>query len=271
MPDGDYAKVRHMLSSDFRIPEDPVILVFEKKEFVSFKQLQRFIQNTLLQLKGIDGLSETVSPLKNEGLIKGNFAYALLVFKHNPHEMKPVIDEIQKRLASNRDISVKMTGKSVVQADVNQASQHDLRQAELIGIPAAFIILWFAFGGIVPAMIPIVVGMIGVTGTMGLMCWLGTKVELSNFVLNVIPMVGLALSIDFALMLVSRFREELQKEPAGQALLVTMNTAGRAVLFSAASVFLGLFGILFIPLPMFSSIAMGAMLVLTVSVLLSLT
>lgn len=271
MPDGDYAKVRHMLSSDFRIPEDPVILVFEKKEFVSAKQLQRFIQNTLLQLKGIDGLSETVSPLKNERMIKGNFAYARLAFKHTPHEMKPVIDEIQRRLPSNRDISVKMTGKSVVQADVNQASQHDLRQAELIGIPAAFIILWLAFGGIVPAMIPIVVGMIGVTGTMGLMYWLGTKVELSNFVLNVIPMVGLALSIDFALMLVSRFREELRKEPAGQALLTTMNTAGKAVLFSAASVFLGLLGILFIPLPMFSSIAMGAMLVLTVSVLLSLT
>src|SRR5690606_20159357 len=112
---------------------------------------------------------------------------------------------------------------------------------------------------------------VGVTGTMGMMYGLGTKLELSSFVLNVIPMVGLALSIDFALMLVCRFREELQRETPEQALITTMRTAGRAVLFSAFSVFLGLAGILFIPLPMFSSIAIGAMIVLTVSVLLSLT
>lgn len=106
---------------------------------------------------------------------------------------------------------------------------------------------------------------------MGMMYWLGQEIELSNFVLNVIPMAGLALSIDFALVLVSRFREELHKQPATQALVTTMQTAGRAVLFSALSVFLGLTGILLIPLPMFSSIALGAMMVLTVSVLLSLT
>ncbi|NOU75854.1 MMPL family transporter [Paenibacillus sp. LMG 31458] len=271
LPNGAYVKVEHTLSSDFHVPEDPVILVFEKKEFVSPEQFQQFIQQTLFPLKGIDGLSEMVSPLQREGMLKGNFAYALLAFKHNSYEMKPVLDEIHRRLPNNRDISVKMTGKSVVQADVNRASQNDLRKAERIGIPAAFIILWLAFGGIISAMIPIVIGIIGVTGTMGMMYWLGTKVELSNFVLNVIPMVGFALSIDFALMLVSRFREELQRESAVQALITTMKTAGRAVLFSAASVFLGLMGILFIPLPMFSAIAIGAMTVLTVSVLLTLT
>jgi RND superfamily putative drug exporter len=271
LPNGAYVKVEHILSSEFHIPKDPVILVFEKKEFVSPEQFQQYIQQTLFPLKGIDGLSEMVSPLEREGMLKGNFAYALLAFKHTSHEMQPVIDEIHRRLPNNRDISVKMTGKSVVQADVNRASQNDLRKAERIGIPAAFIILWLAFGGIISAMIPIVIGMIGVTGTMGMMYWLGTKLELSNFVLNVIPMVGLALSIDFALLLVSRFREELQRESAVQALITTMKTAGRAVLFSAASVFLGLMGILFIPLPMFSTIAIGAMTVLTVSVLLTLT
>jgi RND superfamily putative drug exporter len=271
LPNGAYVKVEHILSSDFHIPDDPVILVFEKKELVSLERFQQFIQQTLFPLQGIDGLSVMISPLEREGMLKGNFAYALLAFNHNPHEMKPVLDEIHRRLPNNKDISVKMTGKSVVQADVNQASQNDLGKAERIGIPAAFIILWLAFGGIISAMIPIVIGMIGVTGTMGIMYWLGTKIELSNFVLNVIPMVGLALSIDFALMLVSRFQEEIQRETTVQALITTMKTAGRAVFFSASSVFLGLMGIFFIPLPMFSSIAIGAMTVLAVSVLLTLT
>jgi RND superfamily putative drug exporter len=271
LPDGAYVKVQHILSSDFHIPENPIMLVFEKKQRVSPGQFHRFIQQTLFQLQGINGLSEVVSPLEREGMQEGDFAYALFAFKQNSYEMKPVIAEIHRRLPRNGDISVKMTGASVVQADVNRASQNDLRKAELIGIPAAFILLWLAFGGIITAMLPIVIGVSGVTITMGMMFWLGTKMELSNFVLNVIPMVGLALSIDFALMIVSRFREEIDGTEIGQALIMTMKTAGRAVVFSAASVFLGLIGILYIPLPIFTTVAIGAMAVLTVSGLLTLT
>ncbi|TXK73862.1 MMPL family transporter [Paenibacillus sp. N3.4] len=269
--DGAYVKVEHILSSDFHIPENPIILVFEKKEWITPKQFQQFIQQNLFQLHGIEGLSQIISPLDREGMVQGDFGYALLAFTQSPYEMKPILNEIQRRLVNNKDISVKMTGKSVVQEDVNRASQSDLKQAERIGIPVAFFILWLAFGGITSALIPVLVGVIGVTGTMGMMYGIGTRVELSNFVLNVIPMVGLALSIDFALMLVSRFREELQRGPAGLAILTTMRTAGKAVLFSATSVFLGLMGILFIPLPMFSTIALGAMTVLVVSVLITLT
>lgn len=273
LPDGAYVKVQHILSSDFHIPEDPVILVFEKKDSSSPEPFRLFIQHTLNRLQGIRGLTDVISPLNNEGMLKNNAAYALLVFEQKSYEMKPVLEEIHKRLPNQSGISVKMTGKPVVQADVNRASQHDLKKAELIGIPAAFLILWFAFGGVVSAMIPIIIGMFAVTGTMGMMYWLGTRIELSNFVLNVIPMVGLALSIDFALMLVSRYREELERASASaeHALITTMQTAGRAVLFSAACVFLGLTGICFIRLPIFTSVAIGAMAVVTVSVLATLT
>ncbi|WP_219838341.1 efflux RND transporter permease subunit [Paenibacillus sp. R14(2021)] len=270
-PNGSYLEVEQILSKAFRIPEDPVILVFEKKASVSPGQFRYAIQQTLLSLGNIDGLSEMISPLEREGMRKGNFAYALLAFNQKPHEMKPVLAFIQKRLPNDGNIVAAMTGKSVVQADVNEASQRDFSKAERIGIPVAFLILWIAFGGMIPALIPIVIGMIGVTGTMGFMYMVGSRIELSNFVLNVIPMVGLALSIDFALLLVSRFREELQRGPALQALIRTMETAGRAVVFSALSIFLGLAGILFIPLPMFSTVALGAMAVLSVSVLLTLT
>lgn len=271
LPDGAYVKVQRMLSADFHIPEDPVMLVFEKQDSLSPARFRQFIQHTLDRLQGIRGLTGVISPLMNEGMLKNNAAYALLVFEQQSYEMKPVLEEIHARLPDHSGVTVKMTGKPVVQADVNAASQHDLKKAELIGIPAAFLILWFAFGGIVSAMIPIIIGMFAVTGTMGIMYWLGTRIELSNFVLNVIPMAGLALSIDFALMLVSRYREELERASAGQALATTMQTAGRAVLFSAACVFLGLMGICFIRLPMFTTVALGAMVVVAVSVLLTIT
>ncbi|TVY09195.1 MMPL family transporter [Paenibacillus cremeus] len=271
LADGSYVKVQQILAEDFHVPKDPVILVFEKKQSVSQEQFQQYIASSMLQFKDMNGLLEVVSPLERAGMLEGDFAYALLSFRQHSYEMKPVLDEMHRRLSHHPAISVRMTGKSVVQADVNEASFKDLTQAERIGIPAAFLILWIAFGGVVSALLPIVIGVIGVTGTMGMMYLLGTRMELSNFVLNVIPMVGLALSIDYALMLVSRFREELECGPVEQALMTTMQTAGRSVMYSAAAVWLGLLGVLLIPLPMFSSVAMGAMLVLAVSVCLTLT
>src|SRR5690606_23078881 len=152
------------------------------------------------KLGQLDGLVKQVSPfdsfMEMEEMMTNHAAYALLVFEQKPYEMKAVLQELRKLIPHNEHIFVQVTGKSVVQADVNRASQQDLQKAELIGIPVAFVILWLAFGGIVSAFIPIVIGLVGVTRSMGVMYWIGTGVDLSNFVLNVIPMVGLALSID---------------------------------------------------------------------------
>ncbi|MDR6555361.1 MMPL family transporter [Paenibacillus qinlingensis] len=269
--DGAFVKVRDTLTADFHLPANPIMVVFEKNKKLDARQFERYIQQDLQTLHGMRGLQQIISPLETEGMFQGDFAYALLDFKQSPHEMKPVLRELHMRLPAHKDMKVTWTGKSVVQEDVNRASQHDLRRAESLGLPAAFLILWLAFGGVTSAFIPIIVGGIGVTSTMGMMYGMGTKIDLSNFVLNVIPMVGLALSIDFALMMVSRFREEIHQNDVGTAILITMTTAGRAVLFSALSVGLGLMGILFIPLPMFATVALGAMIVVAVSVSLTLT
>ncbi|BBH23808.1 transporter [Paenibacillus baekrokdamisoli] len=271
LPKGEFIQVQQAMASQFGIPADPIILVFEKKNTVSEAQFHHFIRLTLDRLREVQGWTGQVSPWEREGMLQSSAAYALLTFRQKPHEMQSLVEQIHAIMPRDNNISVQLTGKSVVQVDVNRASQHDLRKAELIGLPAAFIILWLAFGGIASAMIPVLIGMIGVTATMGIMYGLGTRMELSNFVLNVIPMVGLALSIDFALMLVSRFREEIANAPAEQAIITTMRTAGRAVLFSAASVSLGLMGLLFIHLPIFTTVALGAMTVIVVSVLLIVT
>jgi RND superfamily putative drug exporter len=269
---GQYAKVQQMLASDFAKPESPVMLVFEKADGISKARFHSFIEQTLLQAKGLEGLTSMVSPLERQGMVRGNNAYALLSFRYPPYRMLPTLEQLDQRLPMYNGITVKVTGKSAVQADVNQASHYDLARAELIGIPLAFLILWLVFRSIAAALIPIVIGVTGVTTAMGIMYMLGTRIELSNFVLNVIPMVGLALSIDFALMVISRFREELSEgTPPAAALAQTMRTAGRAVFVSAASVFLGLLSFVWIPLPMFSSIALGAMTVVAVSLLLSFT
>ncbi|MCZ8511891.1 MMPL family transporter [Paenibacillus filicis] len=271
LADGAFVRVEKILASDYGIPADPVILVFEQVPGGSPEQLRRFVGRTLSAIQGLEGLTGVKSPLDSEEMLSEHAAYALLAFRQKPYGIEPVLIELKRRLPEEPGMTVRMTGKSVVQADVNRLSRQDLQQAEKIGLPAAFIILLLAFGGFVSAMLPLLAGIFSVTAAMGFMYWLGTHIALSNFVLNVIPMVGLALSIDFALLLVSRFREELSAGSAEDALSVTMQTAFRAVGYSAASVFLGLTAVLFIRLPMFTTVAYGALSVLTTSVLVSLT
>jgi RND superfamily putative drug exporter len=128
-------------------------------------------------------------------------------------------------------------------------------------------------------------GISAVITAMGVTSLLGYHLELSNFIINVIPMVGMALSIDFALIILSRYREELQRayeegeaNDLGSSVVLqseilqrTLRTAGRAVLFSAACVLLGLLGLLWIRLPMFLSVSLGAIIVLLLSLLLNVT
>jgi RND superfamily putative drug exporter len=197
--------------------------------------------------------------------------YLLLDWDLAPYEQLRLVDEVRSRLPKQRQVDIRMTGKQVVQAEVNEASKRDLSRAELIGLPVAALFLRVAFRGWAAAWIPILCGLASVISAMGITTLIGHHLDLSNFVLNVIPMVGLALSIDFALIIVSRFREELAIHPAGQALQVTMRTAGKAVLWSAACVLCGLAAVMVIPLPMFSTIAAASITVLLTSLLAAFT
>ncbi len=81
----------------------------------------------------------------------------------------------------------------------------------MIGLPIAFLVLLFSFGSLLASILPILNGALSVISTMGILYFIGVDKELSIFVLNVAPMIGLALSIDFALLFVNRFREEVAK------------------------------------------------------------
>ncbi|MFS0839059.1 MMPL family transporter [Paenibacillus sp. 1P03SA] len=270
-PGGSSGTVRQRLDEGFNRPAEPVVIWFEQNKPGSKAEFRAYIRSALRNAEGLPGLERIVSPLDNGDMLRSGKAYALLDLRFTGRDERAVLAELRARLPVQSGFTWMLTGKPVVQADVNAASETDMRKAELIGLPAAFLILWIAFGGAATAMIPVVLGSVAAVVSMGIVYGIGMRTELSNFVLNVIPMVGLALCIDFSLMLVSRFREELSCGRAEQALRVTMRTSGRAVLYSAGCVALGLLGILFIPLPMFASVAWAALTVLLVSVLLSFT
>lgn len=270
--DGEYAKVQDILQEDFGKAKSTMILLFESERVETDKPAYHsFVKQTLKQLENIDHLARVTSPLETKSHMKDRIAYATLSFNKGFDELKPAIEQIRDVLHDGENIKVSLTGGPVIAEDLNRASQEDLAKAETIGVPAALIILILAFGGLVAAGLPLLIGLISVVSTAGITYFFGLQMNLSVFLLNVIPMVGLALGIDFALLLVNRFREELENSPVKDAVITSIETAGRSIAFSGVCVFLGLSGMLFIQIDLFRTITLGGMTVVILSVLTALT
>ncbi|HEV8250231.1 MAG TPA: MMPL family transporter [Gaiellaceae bacterium] len=168
---------------------------------------------------------------------------------------------------------VAMTGEFTSDHDFNQVSQEDLEHGELrFGVPAAMIVLVLVFGALVAAGLPLILAITSILVAFGLTALVSTQFELSVFVQNMITGMGLALGIDYALFVVSRFREErtrgLEKLDAISA---AGATASRAVLFSGSAFVLAMTGLLLVQSTIMRSLAAGAILVGIASVAAALT
>jgi RND superfamily putative drug exporter len=269
--EGQFQEVEKILKEDFDIPESTLILLFERADHVRDDEFRNVIEDTLADIKMIEAVSKTVSPLDREEMYKGNTAYALIMSNTHFDQMKEPIQQVRSKLSSSEDIFMGLTGGPVINEDMSVASQNDLVKAELIGVPIALVVLLFAFGGLVAASIPLIIGLITVLCSMGVLYFTGNVFNLSIFVLNVVPMIGLALGIDFALLLVNRYREEIVKHPIVPAIQISVATAGRSIILSGICVFLGLSGLLFIQIDIFRTVALGGMVVVLFSVISAIT
>jgi RND superfamily putative drug exporter len=151
--------------------------------------------------------------------------------------------------ADGPDASVRVGGQIQVFREVGEQVERDLVRAEGIAVPLTLLLLVVVFSSAVAGMLPLAVGGFAIVGTLLLLRLLGDLTDVSIYALNLTTALGLGLAIDYSLFMVSRYREELRagREPA-DALLATMATAGRTVLFSAATVAVSLVALLVFPL-----------------------
>lgn len=268
---GEYKQTKHILETDFNQPKSTIILLFHKNSIVAQKDWNDYINNTFSSLKKVDGLKDAISPFDQEGMFKGNDAYGMLTFNKSSESMGNEIKALQKILKNTSGMTVTMTGEPIIVQDLNKASQEDLAKAEMIGLPIALLVLIFAFGGAVAAAVPLIIGIVSILTTMGVVYFYSYQTHLSIFILNIIPMIGLALSIDFALLFINRFKEEIQNRPVDEAVVTTVATAGRSIVFSGLCVFIGLSGLLFIKIDIFQNVALGGMTVVLISALSAIT
>lgn len=267
--DGEYEEVQDELSNSFDFPRNTILVLFTKEKKQSAADFNKHISTVLSDIEDLDITEQIQSPLTYEEQRNENYAYAVLGFDELDDEMVPYVKEVQS--VTEKYDHTMLTGAPVISLDLNTASQKDLMIAEMIGIPFALIVLISAFGSIVAALIPIVVGGLTVVCSLGILALLGDQLSLSVFLLNVTPMIGLALSIDFALLFINRYKEEIKHSSRKEAIVTTIRTAGTSIIFSAVCVFIGLAAMLLIQVDIFKTVAIGGMVVVSVAVISSLT
>ncbi len=169
-------------------------------------------------------------------------------------------------------LSAQAFGPITIEEDFSTIAEEDLAQGETFGVLVALVVLVLVFGALVAGLIPIAMGIASIAVAIGLVALVGMAVDFSFFVTNMITMMGLAVGIDYSLFIVSRYREERFKGLEKiDAIGAAGSTASRAVFFSGMTVVLALIGMLIIPTTIFRSLGAGAIFVVVVAMLASLT
>lgn len=148
--DGEYKQTKEIIEEDFGQHPSSVIVLYEKEGGASEEKWQSFIKDSFEKAEKI--AVDSVSPFKQEGMIKENIAYGVLMFDKEASSMSEEINDLRKALKNKDGIKVSITGEPVIVKDLNQASQDDLAKAEMIGLPIALIVLVLAFGSLVAAL-----------------------------------------------------------------------------------------------------------------------
>ena len=165
-----------------------------------------------------------------------------------------------------------LSGYPAINYDTQKIYNDDLKRGESIAIPIALIVLAFMFGTLVAIGVPFAFAAMTIPPTLGAVWIFAHFMDMAIYVTNIVTLIGFAIAIDYSMLVVFRYREELaSQESETEALVTTMRTAGRATLFSGAVVAIGLALLLFMPLPFMRSMGVGGLLVPLFSIFASAT
>ena len=197
-----------------------------------------------------DAASELVSRDGKSGLIVAGIT-------GGENEAQKYASALSDQVAHDGDgITIRSGGVAMVNVQITEQSQGDLLVMESIAIPFSFLVLVWVFGGLLAAALPVAVGAMAIVGSMSVLRLITFGTDVSIFALNLTTAMGLALGIDYTLLIISRFRDELADGADRDVALVrTMATAGRTVLFSATTVALSMSAMVLFPMHFLKSFA----------------
>ena len=204
----------------------------------------------------------------------GKTTYAVVGLNASEDEAANIAPDLISALRRDAPdgIQVDVTGQAAMWADFNRVNKESMLKGELMAWPAVMIVLALAFGSLVAMSLPLLLAMLGLATTFGLLYWLGHVVPLSIWVMNFAMMVGIGVGVDYALFIVTRFRQELRRgATVPEAVTDAVETSGKAIFFSGIIVILALTAVLLAPVVVFQSMALGMIVVVAVVLAASLT
>ena len=257
--------------------EQEFVLVESDGARVDDPAVAAFLDSLVAELRGLATVTAVVSPLDGApGLTSADGTVALIpVTLATDGEFVEIAEPVIGSVADaneHPDFRVTTVGTGSILAEFNSMAEDTLRRGETLGVPIATVILVVVFGAAVAAAVPLVLAAVAILVALGLTVIVGQAFDLSVFVVNMITMIGLAVGIDYSLLVVQRFREQRAK---GNEVIEAIERAGdsatRAVFFSGMTVVAALTGLLYMPDTIMRSLGIGAILVVLAAVAAALT
>jgi putative drug exporter of the RND superfamily len=234
-------------------------------------------------MRSVPGVSAALSSVDwPDPLFTGKNGGTLIIVGLEPHD--EAVEDLVPKLRAKADwmegqlrsqypnVKLEITGETPLNFDLRKVSADDVTHAEEKAMPVTLVLLVLAFGSVVAALLPLGVGVLSISMALGAAALLAHYLQLSILVQNLATMLGLGLGIDYALLMVSRFREALAEgtEP-GPAADIAARQAGRTLIISASTVAIGFSALLIVPISELRSIGIAGLLVTALSVMLCTT
>ena len=274
-PKSESARAAKYLTTHFHVKDPGIVLVVDSgSRKVSDPGVAASAARLESQVAAVPGVAHTLSYWSTGGLASlasrdGKAAYLFVYTKNTEFGS---ISDIGKGIQSKFDgkfesLHVYATGAGVIAHAINSKISKDLALAETISIPLTFVLLAFVFGALVASAMPLVVGVSAILGAFFLIYLFTLFTTVSIFALNLITGLGLGLGIDYALLIVNRFREELHSgKDVEEAVFTTVTTAGKTVFYSGLSVFVTISAMMFFPLSFLKSFGYAGVSVVALAV-----
>jgi putative drug exporter of the RND superfamily len=234
------------------------------------------IRATAERLRAIPGVNQVADPFDGPPeLLARDGRAALVAVEFEPGlgeaRFDRVLEAAETELRRLDAPHVLVGGGPLQDREFEDQVASDLGRAELLSMPVVLVLLLMVFGGIVAAGLPVLVALVGVAGTLLALFGISSVTDVSVYSVNVVTMLGLGLAVDYALLLVSRFREECATHDVPTAVEETAASAGRTVVFSGLTVAASLAGLLVFQDPFLRSMAYGGGAVVLVDLLAAIT
>ena len=275
-PNSDSYKVYEYLTDELKLSDPAVVIVVDSGS--------TDVTDPLVTQKGLalekkigqeDGVSKTLSYWSSggEAIMKssdGKAAYILVYGDEDP--FTPQGQELGSYFQKNYDgaydgLTLYAGGVGVVSSAISEKIADDLKIAELISIPLTFILLAFVFGALAASAMPLIVGVAAILGAFFILYLFTLFTNVSIYALNLTTGMGLGLGIDYALLMVNRFREELARgKSVEDSIVSTMGSAGKTVFYSGMTVLVTLLSLTFFPLPFLKSFGYAGVSVVALAV-----